>query len=198
MVLALLVASIGLVVRLRRSGIGRTTVAVRDNPNSAAAATVSPTRSKLTAFALSGALASLGGSLLAGAVSNVPLTERFFQVDDSLQLVAIVVIGGLGSVVGPVLGALWVVGLPSFFPDNDVLPLFASSIGLLVLLLYLPGGLVQVPHAIRAAVVRAAERRLGEAPSKAPATADPRPARSTIEHEPEASPVAVPLAAHDV
>jgi ABC-type branched-subunit amino acid transport system ATPase component/ABC-type branched-subunit amino acid transport system permease subunit len=196
-VLAVLVAAIGLVARLRRSGVGRTTVAVRDNPDSAAAATVSPTRSKLTAFALSGALASLGGSLLAGAISNVPLTQRFFQVDDSLQLVAIVVIGGLGSVVGPVLGALWVVGIPSFFPQNDVLPLFASSIGLLVLLLYLPGGLVQVPHALRGLVVRAAERRLGEAPAKAPATG-----AAAAPHEPAERDVdptgALPLVAHDV
>ncbi len=70
----------------------------------------------------------------------MPLT-RFFTVGDSLLLVSIVVIGGLGSVVGPIIGAMWVIGLPAFFPGNDLVPLLSSSIGLLVLLLYFPGGL---------------------------------------------------------
>ena len=61
-------------------------------------------------------------------------------------------IGGLGSAAGAVLGALWVIGLPAFFPDNDLVPLLTSSIGLLVLLLYFPGGLVQI--ALRASATR--------------------------------------------
>jgi len=83
------------------------------------------------------------------------------------MLVAIVVIGGLGSVAGTVLGAAWVIGLPAFFPDNDLVPLLTSSIGLLVLLLYFPGGLVQVGYAARGAIVRWMEDRLGPAPAKA-------------------------------
>jgi ABC-type branched-subunit amino acid transport system ATPase component len=90
-------------------------------------------------------------------------------VGDSLKVVAIAVIGGLGSVSGPILGALWVVGLPSFFPDNDLVPLLTSSIGLLVLLLYFPGGLLQVAYAARDGLLTRLDRRLGPAP--------PRPAR---------------------
>ncbi len=59
-----------------------------------------PTRVKLRAFALAGGIAGLGGALLAGACRPIPL-DRFFTVDDSLLLVSIVVIGGLGSVAGP-------------------------------------------------------------------------------------------------
>jgi len=163
-VLAVLVLVLALVARLRATGTGRSTIAVRDNPTGAAAFTVSPFRTKVVAFALSGGIAGLGGALLAGAAGSVPLTERFFQVEDSLALVAIVVIGGLGSTSGPVLGAVWVVGLPALFPDNELVPLFASSIGLLVLLLYLPGGLVDVPHRVRAGLFAWAERRLAPAP----------------------------------
>ncbi len=65
------------------------------------------------------------------------------------------------------LGAAWVIGLPAFFPDNDLVPLLTSSIGLLVLLLYFPGGLVQIGYAARAAIVRWMEDRLGPAPAKA-------------------------------
>ena len=117
--LAALVIVVVVVARLRRTGVGRTTIAVRDNPDAAAAYTVGGGRTKLTAFALAGGLAGLAGGLMAGAIENVPLTERIFQVEDSLRLVSIVVIGGLSSVAGPILGALWVVGLPAVFPDNN-------------------------------------------------------------------------------
>ncbi|MFE5330727.1 ATP-binding cassette domain-containing protein [Embleya sp. NPDC056575] len=177
--LVVLIVVLALLARLRAHGIGRRTIAVRDNPEAAAACTVSPLRTKVTAFALSGAIAGLGGALLAGSVQSVPLTERFFQVSDSLTLVAIVVIGGLGSTIGPVIGSVWVVGLPAFFPGNALVPLFASSIGLLVLLLYFPGGLAQIGNAARAALLDWAERRLPE-PSGASASASthaPKPER---------------------
>jgi ABC-type branched-subunit amino acid transport system ATPase component/ABC-type branched-subunit amino acid transport system permease subunit len=173
-VLAVLGLALAVVARLRRTGIGRTTIAVRDNRDAAAAYTVSPARTSLRAFALAGGLAGLGGALLAGALQSVP-NDRFFTVDDSLLLVAIVVIGGLGSVSGPVLGALWVVGLPAFFPDNDLVPLLSSSLGLLVLLLYFPGGLVQIAYAARDALLGWAEQRLEPAPPKQRHTL-PRPA----------------------
>jgi ABC-type branched-subunit amino acid transport system ATPase component/branched-subunit amino acid ABC-type transport system permease component len=155
-----LVIVIALVARLRRSGIGRATIAVRDNPDTAAAYTVSPTRAKLRAFALAGGIAAFGGAMLGALVVNVPLQDRFFTVDSSLQLVSMVVIGGLGSVFGPVLGSMWVIGLPSFFPDNSLVPLFTSSLGLLVLLLYFPGGLVQIGYSARNLLLDWAERRL--------------------------------------
>lgn len=156
---ALVVVLLG-VAHLRRTGVGRMTIAARDNPDGASAYTVGRARTKLTAFALAGGLAGLAGGLMASAIENVPLTERIFQVDDSLRLVSMVVIGGLTSVAGPVLGALWVVGLPAIFPDNDTIPLFSSSIGLLVLLLYFPGGLVQVGYSARDALVRWLDARL--------------------------------------
>ena len=84
------------VSRLRRSGIGRTTIAVRDNADRAAAYTVGVASSKLRAFAIAGFIAGFGGALLAGAIESVPFTERYFLVADSLALVALVVIGGIG------------------------------------------------------------------------------------------------------
>ncbi|MDE0604200.1 MAG: ATP-binding cassette domain-containing protein, partial [bacterium] len=74
---------------------------------------------------------------------SVGLTERF-QLQDSIEIVAIAVIGGAGTVVGPILGALWIVGLPAVWPANNLVPLLTSSIGLLVLLMYFPGGFAQV------------------------------------------------------
>jgi ABC-type branched-subunit amino acid transport system ATPase component/ABC-type branched-subunit amino acid transport system permease subunit len=169
-VLAVLVAVMILAGRLRRSGIGRTTISVRENPDAAAAYTVGATRAKLRAFALAGGIAGLGGALLAGALQTVPYGSSYFLPDDSLSLVALVVIGGLSSVSGPVIGALWVVGLPAFFPGNDAVPLLTSSLGLLIMLLYFPGGLVQVGYAARDAMLAWADRRLGPAPAKSGTT----------------------------
>ncbi len=113
--LAVLAVCVVIVARLRASGVGRTTIGVRDNPDTASAYTVSTTRTKLRAFALAGGLAALGGALLAANVQAVP-SDRYFTVTDSLLVVSIVVIGGLGSVAGSVLGAVWVIGLPVLLP----------------------------------------------------------------------------------
>jgi ABC-type branched-subunit amino acid transport system permease subunit len=161
-VLFVLVVVLFVVSRLRRSGIGRRMIAVRDNPDGAAAYTVSPTRAKMQAFALAGAIAGLGGALLAGVVQAVPFGQEFFLVNDSLVLVSLVVIGGLGSTMGPILGALWVVGLPAFAPANQLVALLTSSIGLLILLLYFPSGLVGVAYRLREGVVMWTERRMPE------------------------------------
>ena len=168
-----LVAVVAMVGRLRRSGVGRTMIAVRDNADTAAAYTVSPTRTKLQAFALAGGIAGLGGSLLGGLLATISLTE-VFTVDDSLEVVSIAVIGGVGSVAGPVLGSLWVIGLPAFWPSSSLVPLLTSSVGLLILLMYFPGGLVQVFYAGRDAMLAWADRRLVEAPLPARPAAVPR------------------------
>ena len=192
LVFIVLVVVLAIVARLRRSGVGRTTIAVRDNPATAAAYTVAATRVKLRAFALAGGIAGLGGALLAGAVETVPYTDKYFLSSDSLALVSIVVIGGLGSVSGPILGALWVIGLPSFMPDNQLVPLLTSSLGLLVLLLYFPGGLVQVGYALRDALLTWADSRLGPAPASKSIIAPPKAlTRSRREPQPGDGPVLV-------
>lgn len=138
-----LVAVIVLVARMRATGVGRRWLAVRDNSTAASAYTISPSRAGIQAFVVSGVIAGLGGGLLAGLYVSIGLTERF-QLQDSIEIVAIAVIGGAGTVVGPILGALWIVGLPAVWPANDLVPLLTSSIGLLVLLMYFPGGFAQV------------------------------------------------------
>ncbi len=60
---------------------------------------------KLRAFALAGFIAGLGGGLLAGAVQGISFSDSPFVVVVSLSLVAIIVIGGMGSTAGAVIGA---------------------------------------------------------------------------------------------
>jgi ABC-type branched-subunit amino acid transport system ATPase component len=96
-----------------------------------------------------------------------PVSE--FTPERSLQLVATAIIGGLGSVAGPVLGALFVRGLPVIFGDVREVQLLTSGIGLLILLMYFPGGLTQILYALRDAILGWAERRLPQAPRPAAA-----------------------------
>lgn len=172
LVLASLVFVLVTMGHLRRSGIGRVIIGVRENEPAASALTVSPNRAKLIAFASGGFIAGFGGALLGGLAVSIAFSQRFFRVEDSLSLVAMAVIGGLGSLTGAVTGALWVVGLPSFWPTNAEVPLFTSSIGLLIILLYIPGGFTQIGYWMRGEVLRWVEKRLPDAPGKT-ATAPP-------------------------
>ncbi|HEY3830682.1 MAG TPA: branched-chain amino acid ABC transporter permease/ATP-binding protein [Acidimicrobiia bacterium] len=171
-VLAALVLVLILVGHLRRTGIGRSIIGVRENEPAASALTVSPARAKLTAFAMGGFIAGLGGALLGGLVITIGYSERFFTFPDSLTLVSLAVIGGLGSLAGAVTGALWVIGLPAFWPTNQTVPLFTSSIGLLIILLYIPGGFTQIAYWIRGLLLNWVEKRLPDRPTKT-ATAPP-------------------------
>ncbi len=161
-VLAILGLVLLVLSRFRDSGVGRTIKAVRDNEISAAAYSVPTVRVKLQAFTMAGALAGLGGALLAGAFSNIAFTENFFLVNDSLNLVAMVVIGGMGSVSGAVIGAIFVIGIPAIAPNNALVGLLSSSLGLLVVLLYFPRGLNQITYAVRDGILSWADRRMGD------------------------------------
>ena len=165
-VLVVLVVILVILNRIRSSGVGRSMIGVRDNADSASSYTISPRRLRLQAFALAGGIAGLGGALLSGAIEQVNYGQEFFLVNDSLVLVSIVVIGGLGSTGGAIIGALWVIGLPAFFPSNDLVPLLTSSVGLLVILLYFPGGFAQIGASIRNGLIGLAENRVGPPPSK--------------------------------
>jgi ABC-type branched-subunit amino acid transport system ATPase component/ABC-type branched-subunit amino acid transport system permease subunit len=136
-----------LVTHFRRTGIGRSLLAVRDNETNAAAYTVSPTRAKLIAFALAGGVAALAGGLFAaGHTTQLP---DYFRPEESLRVLAVSVVGGLSSVTGAVLGTIVIIGIPTVFEGSQQLQLFASGIGMLILLLYCPGGLISIVHSGR-------------------------------------------------
>jgi ABC-type branched-subunit amino acid transport system ATPase component len=161
---------------------------VRENEDMASACTVSPMRMKLLAFAVSGGIAALSGCLLV-TLFGVVQPEVVFDTGSSFRMVSTAIIGGLGSVAGPFLGALYIRSLPEFLGDSEQIQLLTSSIGLLVLLMYFPGGLVQIVYSVRDAVYAWVDRRMGErgVPEAVPAMAKRVPTRTArvIDLEPD-------------
>ena len=89
---------------LTRSGAGRAMMAVRDQDLAAAVLGVSPARAKITAFALSSFLAGVAGAMFAAQQQYITVDP--FHLDMSIQYIAMIVLGGLGSVFGAVAGAI--------------------------------------------------------------------------------------------
>jgi branched-chain amino acid transport system permease protein len=140
---------------LRRSFTGRALIAVRDNETAAEAATLPSTRLKLIAFVISGAIAGFAGALY--VLHQRGLNTDSFNADVSIRLFSMVVIGGLGSLPGAVLGAVYVRGVEFFLPPAYAL--LASGAGILLLLLFLPEGLGGLVYAVRDAYLRRVARR---------------------------------------
>ncbi len=139
-VLALLVRNI------RRGPFGRRLVAVRDNEDAARALRVRATRTKLAAYALAGVVAGVGGAVFGHA--NTQLSAAQFPLNASIDVVAVTVIGGLGALLGPVLGSIYLIGVPAVF-DADTEALSVLSAAWLALIVLVPTGIVgllQVPR----------------------------------------------------
>ena len=100
----------------------------------ASAYTISPTRAKLIAFAVSGAIGALAGGLLVPATGA--LRALAFQPSESLLVMSIAVVGGISSITGGVLGTVFLVGIPTIFESSAQVRLFSSGFGMVVVLMY--------------------------------------------------------------
>lgn len=156
--LVILVIALWLAGNIRRGGIGRRLIAVRDNEDNARAFTISANAVKLQGFGLAGFIAGLGGATFGHLLSRMsPLS---FPVAGSIDVVAAAVIGGIGLLVGPVLGAIYIIGIPAFLP-LDAAGAAATALGWLILILYAPGGLAQLVRPVRERVIDRLAARAG-------------------------------------
>ena len=167
--LGVLLLSIFMVRIWRDKGVARRLVAVRDNELTAAAMGIPILRTKLLAFGLSGFMAGYAGVCFAFATQQLNNTDITFDPTTSFVIISMVVIGGLGSIPGAILGAIYLEGLPALFGANQTIQFITSGLGLIAFILYLPGGLAELLHrsgdlvtvGIRAAQERLSSRRAG-------------------------------------
>jgi branched-chain amino acid transport system permease protein len=109
------------VLNLLRSPTGRAFVAIRDSEISAQSMGIHLAYYKTLSFAISAALAGIGGALYAHMIRF--LSPDQFNIIQSIDLLLMVVIGGLGSVHGAFLGAIFLIGMPQAISAlKDVLP----------------------------------------------------------------------------
>jgi branched-chain amino acid transport system permease protein len=147
---ACLLLVIAAVAGIRRSRTARVLIAARDNETAAQAFGINLLRVRLVAFAGSGFIAAVAGGLLAFSQGTVqPLA---YAPAESINLFTVIVVGGLGSIVGPVLGALYY-GLPLIFPGSLFNGL-TTGLGLILIILFVPGGLGSLAFRARDAVLR--------------------------------------------
>jgi branched-chain amino acid transport system permease protein len=140
---------------IRRTRTGRVLIAIRENERAARAYGVDATRTTLAGFAISGFMAAFAGVLYVHHQSGLG-TAAFFPYE-SLSAFSMVVIGGLGSLGGAVLGATYVRGAQYFFPGSWAL--LASAAGLLLVLMILPGGIGAALADVRDGYLRWVARR---------------------------------------
>jgi branched-chain amino acid transport system permease protein len=153
---AFLLATLFVGHNLRRSRFGRVLISMRDNEKASQAFGVPTVKTKLMAFAASGFVAAVAGGLY--AYHEQQLRADRFPPELSLLMFSMVVIGGMGSQSGAILGALFIRGTQYFLPQQ--FQLLATGAGVLLLLLFFPGGLGQLFFMARDTYLRwVADRR---------------------------------------
>ncbi len=131
-----------LVVLLRggmRSSFGRALKAIRTDQTAATALGINVVRYKIAAFAISAALASLSGSLYAFFFHY--LSPEMVNTSRSLEMVTMLVIGGEGTLVGPVVGVALLTLLPEIFQPFALYKRMAEGLLLVLAFQYLPAGI---------------------------------------------------------
>ena len=138
--LLLLVVVVMIFLRLNNSRIGRAWVAIREDETAAAAMGVNTTRLKLLAFAIGAFLAGAAGTLNAHVTRQV--SPDSYKFDESILLLAAVVLGGMGTVGGAILGsaAIWVIPEKLRFVDEKRILLF--GVALILMMRFRPEGIV--------------------------------------------------------
>jgi branched-chain amino acid transport system permease protein len=160
--LGVLVLVLAALSGLRHSRTGRVLRALPANQRAASGYGVRVMRAKLSAFAISGFIAGVGGCLF--VVVNQQYADTEFLASISLVVFTATAVGGLGSALGAILGAAIVEGSAVYLPPSW--QLFPSAIGVLLVLILFPRGLAGLCYDLRDwALARLTERHAGTPPA---------------------------------
>jgi branched-chain amino acid transport system permease protein len=127
-------------LRIRRLPIGRAWEALREDETACRALGINPRNTKLTAFAIGAMFAGMAGSFFAARQGFV--SPESFVFIESAVILAIVVLGGLGTQIGIVLAAVVLIGMPEFFRELQDYRMLAFGIGMVLIMIWRPGGLL--------------------------------------------------------
>jgi branched-chain amino acid transport system permease protein len=156
--------------RLENSRLGRAWMALRDDEDVAQALGINLIRSKLLAYGLGAAFAGLAGSIFATMLTSVYPSS--FQLLISINVLALIIVGGMGSLPGVVLGSIVLIGLPELLREfGEYRYLFYGAV-LIVMMRLRPEGLW--PSDVRQRELHAADETLALDAGADPVPAQPR------------------------
>jgi branched-chain amino acid transport system permease protein len=139
-ILALALVTNAFTQRIRRLPVGRAWEALREDETACKALGINPTNTKLTAFAVGAMFAGFAGSFFAAKQRFI--SPESFTFIESAIILAIVVLGGLGSQIGVVLAAVLLIGLPEWFRDLGTYRMVAFGGAMVLIMAFRPRGLI--------------------------------------------------------
>lgn len=140
--LALVVLIVAITDRLLRSRFGRAFIAIKDNEIAAAAMGIPTDRYIILAFAWGGAIVGLGGAMFAISVGH--LTPVSFDLTELIRQFAIIMVGGLASLTGAIIGAVIITVAPQVFISFPGFDELVFGLLIVLVILFLPRGLASL------------------------------------------------------
>lgn len=126
-------------VRLRDSRLGRTWMALREDEDVAVAMGINHVATKLTAFAMGALFSGIGGTFFAAKIGSIYPSSFQFLV--SINILSLIIVGGMGSIPGVFVGALALIGLPELLREFAEYRYLFYGAALVVMMLTKPEGL---------------------------------------------------------
>ena len=140
LMIVLVLLTIFVVNRLQDSRIGRAWIALREDEIACQAMGIDITRTKLTAFAMGATWAGMAGVVFAAKTTFI--NPASFTIWESIVILCIVVLGGMGSILGVVLGALVLILLPEYLRAFSDYRMLIFGVVMVVMMVFRPGGIV--------------------------------------------------------
>jgi branched-chain amino acid transport system permease protein len=125
-------------IRLRDSRLGRQWMAMREDEDVAEAMGINLVQTKLLAFSIGAAFSAMAGAIFAARLGNI--FPHSFNLLISINALALIIVGGLGSIPGVIVGSLILVGLPELLREFTEYRLLMYGILLIVMMLFRPEG----------------------------------------------------------
>jgi branched-chain amino acid transport system permease protein len=142
LVLVIVVLAVLFISNVVRSRPGRMLVAMRDSPLAASSMGIDVSRMKVLAFAVSAAMAALGGVLYAPIINFISVEH--FTLWLSITFISMIVVGGLGSITGSFLGAAFVVLVPELLRGFGAYHQIIYGLAMVLVFVFWPKGLAGI------------------------------------------------------
>ena len=140
LMIALALFTIFVVHRLENSRIGRAWIALREDEIACQAMGIDKTRTKLTAFALGATWAGMAGVVFAAKTTFI--NPASFTIWESVIILCVVVLGGMGSILGVVCGALVLILVPEYLRAFSEYRMLIFGAVLVIMMVFRPGGII--------------------------------------------------------